>query len=57
MLREYHAGRRQSGRNPLGVGVIAVGSIDYLQDREFFYRLAGGRAVWRNRHTGRWEDM
>jgi hypothetical protein len=30
MFRQYHAGRRQGGSNPLGVGVIAVGSIYYL---------------------------
>jgi hypothetical protein len=38
MLRQYHAGRRQGGGNSRGVGAIAVGSIYYLQSREFFHR-------------------
>jgi hypothetical protein len=48
MLRQYHAGGRQGGGNSLGVGVIAVGSIYYLQSREFFHRFSGRRAVRRN---------
>ena len=30
MIRQYHAQRRRGGHNPLGVGVIAVGSIFYV---------------------------
>ncbi len=33
--------------NPLRVGVIAVGSIYYLQDQAFFHDRYGGRAVCR----------
>ena len=69
MFRQYLAQRARSGDNPLRVGVIAVGSIYYLQDH------LGGRPVcrqpWRveaflngvmnaarrNRETGMWEDM
>lgn len=32
MMRHYGAQRRRGGANPLGVGVIAVASIYYLQD-------------------------
>ena len=32
MIRPYHAQRRQGGNNPFGIGVIAVGTIFYLQD-------------------------
>ena len=31
MIRQYKAPRRRGGYNPLGVGVIAVGSIYYLR--------------------------
>ena len=34
MIRQYGAQRRRGGVNPLGVGVIAAGSIYYLQDRD-----------------------
>ena len=36
MMRQYKAQRRRGGPNPLGVGVIAVGSIYYLQDPGWF---------------------
>ncbi len=36
MIRQYYAQRRRGGPNPLGVGVIAVGSLYYLQDEGFF---------------------
>lgn len=32
MLRHYYAQWRRGGVNPLGVGVIALGSIYYIQD-------------------------
>ena len=36
MMREYKAQRRRGGANPLGVGVIAVGSSYYVQDEGYF---------------------
>ena len=48
MIRQYGAQRRRRGANPLGVGVIATGSIYYLQDRAFFDSRFGGRAVCRD---------
>jgi len=47
MLRQYYAQRCRGGDNPLRVGVIAVGSIYYVQDQEFFRGRYGGRAVCR----------
>lgn len=44
MMRQYFAHRRRGGDNPLGVGVVAVGSIYYLQDQGFFRDRFGGRA-------------
>ena len=35
-MRQYGAQRRCGGPNPLGVGVIAVGAIFYLQDPRWF---------------------
>ena len=32
MIRKYYAQRRQGGDNPLGVGIIPVGAIFYLQN-------------------------
>jgi hypothetical protein len=48
MIRQYWAHRRRGGVNPLGVGVVATGSIYYLQDRDFFHDRFGGRAICRN---------
>ncbi len=48
MIRQYRGQRRRGGANPLGVGVIATGSIYYLQDRGFFDSRFGGQAVCRN---------
>jgi hypothetical protein len=48
MIRQYKAYRRRGGYNPLGVGVIAIGSIYYLQDRGFFHDRFGGHAICRN---------
>ena len=36
MMQEYKAQRRRGGANPLGVGVIAVGSSYYVQDEGHF---------------------
>lgn len=48
MIRQYFAQRCRGGVNPLRVGVVAVGSIYYLQDEGFFRDRFGGRAVCRN---------
>ena len=48
MIRQYRGQRRRGGANPLGVGVIATGSIYYLQERGFFDSRFGGQAVCRN---------
>ena len=46
MMRQYFARRRRGGTNPLGVGVIAVGGIYYVQDAAYFRdRHACRRAV------------
>jgi len=47
-MRQYGAQRRRGGDNPLGVGVIAVGSIYYIQDEAYFRDRYGGRAICRN---------
>ena len=47
MMRQYRAHRRMGGQNPLGIGVVAVGSIFYLQDPAFFDSRFGGMAVCR----------
>ncbi len=47
MIRQYHASRSRGGRNPLRVGVIAVGSIYYIQDESFFRDRYGAAAVCR----------
>ncbi len=47
MIRQYHAQRRLGGPNPLGVGVIAIGSLYYLQDEGFFRDRFGGGAKCR----------
>jgi len=47
MIRQYFAQRFQGGTNPLRVGVVAAGSIFYLQDEGFFRDRHGGRAVCR----------
>ena len=45
MIRQYWGQRRRAGANPLGVGVVATGSIYYLQDRDFFHDRFGGRSA------------
>ena len=47
MIRQYFAQRFQGGANPLRVGVVAVGSIFYLQDEGFFRDHHGGRTICR----------
>ena len=42
MIRQYFAHRRRGGCNPLGVGVIPVGAIFYIQDDGW----------WRDRYRG-----
>lgn len=42
MIRQYRAQRQRGGDNPLGVGVIGVGSIFYIQDEGW----------WRDRYRG-----
>lgn len=48
MIRQYFAQCFQGGTNPLRVGVIAAGSIFYLQDEGFFHDRHGGRPVCRD---------
>ena len=45
MMRQYGASPRRGGYNPLGVGVIAVGALYFLQDEGYFRDHHGGRAV------------
>ncbi len=47
MIRQYGAQRSQGGDNPLRVGVVAAGSIFYLQDEAFFCDRHGGTAMCR----------
>jgi hypothetical protein len=47
MLRQYWAQTCRGGDNPLRVGIIAIGSIYYLQNEGFFRDRYGGRAVCR----------
>ena len=47
MIRQYGAQRARGGDNPLRVGVIAVGSIYYVQDEGFFRDRWSSRAVCR----------
>ena len=47
MIRQYGAQRAQGGDNPLRVGVIAVGSIYYLQSQNYFHNPYGDAAVCR----------
>ena len=47
MIRQYGAQHARGGDNPLRVGVIAVGSIYYIQSDGFFRDSWSGRAVCR----------
>jgi len=48
MMRQYGAQRCRGGDNPLRVGLVAVGSLFYLQNEGFFRDRYGGRAVCRD---------
>lgn len=48
MIRQYYAQRRQGGDNPKGVGVIAVGSIYYLQPDSYFKERFRGSPSFRD---------
>ena len=48
MIRQYHAQRRRGGPNPLGVGVIPVGAIFYLQNDGWWRDRYRGTPVCRN---------
>jgi hypothetical protein len=48
MIRQYHAQRRRGGPNPLGVGVIPVGAIFYIQDEGWWRDRYRGAATCRN---------
>ena len=48
MIRQYHAQRRCGGPNPLGVGVIPVGAIFYIQDEGWWRDRYRGAATCRN---------
>jgi hypothetical protein len=48
MIRQYHAQRRRGGANPLGVGVIPVGAIFYIQDEGWWRDRYRGAATCRN---------
>ena len=47
MMRQYRTQRRRGGANPLGVGVVAVGTIYYLQDAGWFSDRYPGPPVCR----------
>jgi hypothetical protein len=48
VIRQYGAQRRRGGDNPLGVGVVAAGTIVYLQDDGWWRDRYRGRPVCRN---------
>lgn len=48
MIRQYHAQRRRGGPNPLGVGVIPVGAIFYIQAEGWWRDRYRGAATCRN---------
>jgi len=48
VIRQYFAYRRRGGRNPLGVGVIPVGAIFYIQDEGWWRDRYRGAPVCRN---------
>ena len=48
MIRQYGAQRRRGGDNPLGVGMVAAGTIVYLQDDGWWRDRYRGRPVCRN---------
>ena len=46
MIRQYFAHRRRGGCNPLGVGVIPVGAIFYIQDEGWWRDRYRGAPIW-----------
>ena len=48
MIRQYRAHRRRGGANPLGVGVIALGAVYYLQEPGWFGDRWSGPPICRN---------
>ena len=44
-MRPYEAQRRRGGPNPLGIGVVAVGAVFYLQDPRWFSARTPGPPV------------
>jgi hypothetical protein len=48
MIRQYGAGRARGGNNPLRVGVIAVGTIYYLQADDWWHDRYRGAAAHRD---------
>lgn len=47
MFRQYYAQRCRGGSNPLRVGVIAIGSIYYLQDDDYLRHPATSTPIMR----------
>ena len=48
MIRQYFAHRRRGGCNPLGVGVILVGAIFYIQNEGWWRDRYRGAPICRN---------
>jgi hypothetical protein len=48
MIRQYYAQRRRGRPNPLGIGVISVGAIFYIQDEGWWRDRYRGAATCRN---------
>ena len=48
MIRQYFAHRRRGGCNSLGVGVIPVGAIFYIQDEGWWRDRYRGAPICRN---------
>ena len=48
MIRQYRAQRRRGRPNPLGVGIIPVGAIFYIQDEGWWRDRYRGAATCRN---------
>ena len=48
MIRQYFAHTRRGGCNPLGVGVIPVGAIFYIQDEGWWRDRFRGAPICRN---------
>lgn len=48
MIRQYFAHRRRGGCNPLGIGVISVGAVFYIQDEGWWRVRYRGAPICRN---------